>query len=308
METKDEGMRRGFTLVELLVVIVIIGILVALLLPAVQSAREAGRRSACMNNVKQIMLAMHMHNDAKKGFPPCRTLTPGQFRGWMVDLLPFMEQSSRYDNYKFDKNFYAPENQPIVSLPLDVAICPSSPGDARKFEMGLFSKRFGTQGVAGDYFVNHLLNSTSAKAAGLTCNPCRPVLFVQGGEENQLHPLSKVTDGTSNVIFITEQAGRNDYYIRGKRQATNSGLIVANWWGPWASFQHYQYQGYTADGTALGTACSVNCNNGQGPYAFHPGGVIASRVDGSVALISEQISLSIMTELLTRDGGEVNSE
>jgi prepilin-type processing-associated H-X9-DG protein len=134
------------------------------------------------------------------------------------------------------------------------------------------------------------------------------VLFVQGGEENQLHPMSNVTDGTSNVVFITEQAGRNDHYIRRIRQSSNSGLTSAGWWGPWASYQHYQYQGYTADGTALGSACAVNCNNGQGLLSFHPGGINASRVDGSVAFISQTISVALMTELLTRDGGEVTNE
>lgn len=300
--------RSGFTLVELLVVIAIIGVLVALLLPAVQSAREAARRTKCQNNVKQLMLAMHMHNDAKGGFPPCRTTMTDMRHGWMVDLLPFMEQTSRYDNYRLDKNFYASENQPTVSLPLELAICPSAPGGVRKFEMGLSSTMYGTTGVAGDYFVNHLLNATSAAAAGLACNPCRPVLFVQGGEENQLHPLSRVTDGTSNVVFITEQAGRMDHYIRGKKQPSNSGLTAVNWWGAWASYQHYQYQGYTADGAALGSACAVNCNNGQGPYSFHPGGITAGRVDGSVTLLHQQIPVSLMTELLTRDGGEVTTE
>lgn len=299
--------RSAFTLVELLVVIAIIGILVALLLPAVQAAREAARRMQCGNNIKQLMLAMHMHHDAKEGLPPCRTTPAGTRHGWMVDLLPFFEQGNSYDNYYLDRDFYDPANQSVVSFPQKVAICPSAPGGVRTFDLGLNGTMYGTKGVAADYFVNHLLNPTTAAAAGLTCSPCKPVLSVQGGEENQLHSMNFVTDGTSNTILITEQAGRNDLYILRKRQPSNSALTSVNWWGAWASYQHYQYQGYAADGVSIGTACAVNCNNGQGPYSFHPTGVMVGYVDGSVRFISTSITIRGMMELLTRDGGELSN-
>jgi len=146
---------------------------------------------------------------------------------------------------------------------------------------------YGTFGYAGDYFVNHLLNQSTATAAGLACSPCRPVLFVQENEENQLHPMSRITDGTSNTVLLVEQAGRNDSYIRKMKQPSNASLTTVNWWGSWPSYQHFTYQGYSADGTMTGTACAVNCNNGQGIYAFHAGGANVARVDGSVAFIQE---------------------
>ncbi len=111
---RKRATRRGFTLVELLVVIAIIGILVALLLPAVQAAREAGRRSSCGNNLKQLGLAMHTYNDAKKMFPPggandqttngWGTAGPGGLAwgsSWNVYILPQLEQSAIFDRYDF---------------------------------------------------------------------------------------------------------------------------------------------------------------------------------------------------------------
>ncbi len=90
------GIPSGFTLVELLVVIAIIGILVALLLPAVQAAREAGRRTQCTNNLKQMGLALHNHHDSLRRFPPGGDRSPvgGYGPSWMVHILPYIEQNS----------------------------------------------------------------------------------------------------------------------------------------------------------------------------------------------------------------------
>ena len=90
---------RGFTLVELLVVITIIGILIALLLPAVQAAREAARRAQCCNNMKQLGLALHMYHDARGMFPPSEDNTGSYGEGWAwsMRILPFLEQASIYD-------------------------------------------------------------------------------------------------------------------------------------------------------------------------------------------------------------------
>src|SRR5690349_22458600 len=102
--------RRAFTLVELLVVIAIIGILVALLLPAVQSAREAARRMQCQNNLKQLGLALHNYHDTNQSFPPCMSFdkdvsdisnTPNYRANWVIRILPFCEQQNLYNAFDF---------------------------------------------------------------------------------------------------------------------------------------------------------------------------------------------------------------
>jgi prepilin-type N-terminal cleavage/methylation domain-containing protein len=130
--------RTGFTLVELLVVIAIIGILIALLLPAVQAAREAARRSQCTNNMKQIGLALHNYHDTHKTFPPAAIWgtpnTPANVLGrlpdpyhhtWCTAILPFMEQQPLYDTVDFRLRAWG---QTIVSTQVQTLRCPSDSG------------------------------------------------------------------------------------------------------------------------------------------------------------------------------------
>ncbi|MEX0818470.1 MAG: DUF1559 domain-containing protein, partial [Pirellulaceae bacterium] len=153
---------RGFTLVELLVVIAIIGILVALLLPAVQAAREAARRMQCSNNLKQLGLALHNYHDTLKTFPPgyvsnrpgvegssswCRS---GGVQGapWTALILPYMEQQNLHDQFNFNVPFQATSNQMAppnsnVVIPLDTYSCPS---DVRLGSNPLWNSYFGVQG------------------------------------------------------------------------------------------------------------------------------------------------------------------
>ncbi|HEX4144033.1 MAG TPA: DUF1559 domain-containing protein [Pirellulales bacterium] len=312
---------NGFTLVELLVVIAIIGLLIALLLPAVQSARESSRRTQCSNNLKQLMLAFLDFEASKKGFPPCRTTTTNQEHGWMVNLLPYFDEGNIAGIYNLNLNFFDQNNQAAVNQPLPVAWCPSTPIQNRQIPLGaaggpLYTSSSGATlyGYAGDYLVNHLLNATSANAAGLPCAPnctqagLHTVLFVQNNEENTIHPLRKITDGLSQTALIQEQAGRSNYYIFGTQQASNSGLTDVNWWGAWASYQHYTYQGYNGTSTNAGSQCAINCNNGQGTYSFHPAGANLSFCDGSVRFIADAIPVGVLMELLTRDGAETVPE
>lgn len=132
-------LRRGFTLVELLVVIAIIGVLVALLLPAVQAARESARRTQCGNNLKQLGLAVHNYHDSFNYFPPggvsygacCATPT---YQTWSLAILPHMEQKPLYDRYDFNLPNEDPVNHAVVQTFLKSQICPSDL-ETRKLEM-----------------------------------------------------------------------------------------------------------------------------------------------------------------------------
>ncbi len=321
--------RPAFTLIEVLVVIAIIGILVGMLVPAVQKVRQSAARVQCANNLKQMALACHSIVSVNRGFPPSRTIyvTSGakagtlaqaggaatNGHGWGVNLLPYIEQKNLYDSYQFYPsakwgNWAWDVNQAVVSKPVEIYQCPATPMQNRTTVVSTSTPGFNTtncnisptspgKAVYGDYFAPWSLTTTGLSGVGST----KPALDPYGN----FVPLASFTDGLSNTILFNECAGRPDYYIKGKRQASNSNMSNPYWWGPWASFNAYALQTYSADGTKQGTACSINCNNSQGVYSFHSGGANFAFCDGSVRFISEGISALALMELFSRNGNEV---
>ena len=293
--------RRAFTLVELLVVIAIIGLLVALLLPAVQMAREAARRMGCQNNLKQIGLAALNYESSWGVMAPRRNLTAGNRRGWGPAILPHVEQESLQGRYRFDKDFFAPENSANIAVSLPLFLCPSGTGPRM---ITVVQGNVTSQGAAGDYFGPNSFSSSKYGNPALSGNTSITAM----DDITNRRRLADIRDGLSCTMFVTEQAGRAAFYIRGIHQASNAGLSQAQSWGPWASYQVFQVQiagddGITKDGP--GGACSVNCNNSQGVYSFHPAGAETVFVDGSVHLLSESIDPNILIALVTINAGEV---
>jgi prepilin-type N-terminal cleavage/methylation domain-containing protein len=296
--------KPGFTLVELLVVIAIIGVLVALLLPAVQAARESARKMQCTNNAKQITLAFHNYAVVGGGFPNrwCNNSnlndTP---RGWGVTILPFMEQQALFDQFDKTKAFHAIENAQVVNKPVNAYICPSTPGGIRLMDVGP-STTATSKAIAGDYVVYHQLGYTGS---GVTCSTCKPAAPASNSDDG-LTTFAMVTDGLSNTILISEQAGRPSFYKLGIKQPTTAGMTNPLFWGAWASFQSVTGQGFDATGTNAGGVCSMNCQNGQGAYSFHEGGGVFGFCDGSVRFINENIPLATLLALESRNGGETD--
>jgi prepilin-type N-terminal cleavage/methylation domain-containing protein len=134
--TFSQAAPTGFTLVELLVVIAIIGVLVALLLPAIQAAREAARRSSCLNNIAQLALATHNYEFAVENLPagtinpdgPIRSEPIGQHVSWLVQILPYVEMRNAYDVFDQQAGAYAPVNAAVRAVPVSLFMCPSYPG------------------------------------------------------------------------------------------------------------------------------------------------------------------------------------
>lgn len=295
-----ENLRAGFTLIELLVVIAVIAVLVALLLPAVQQVREAARRMSCRNNLKQIVLAAHNYESAYTVLPPRRILSRGNRRGWGPSILPFVDQDSLQAEYNFDRDFYAPENAEVIRKPLQIFMCPSAPGPrlVTVIQSGVTS-----EGIAGDYFGPNSFRSSLYGESTLSGNNRITAM----DDLPRTRRFQDITDGLVNTMFITEQAGRADFYILGQRQDSNAGLSQATSWGSWPSYQVFQMQVFGSDGITrdgLGGACTINCNNSQGVYSFHPGGANAAFVDGSVHTLSESIDANVLFGLVTINGEE----
>ena len=274
----------GFTLIELLVVISVIGVLIAILLPAVQAAREAARRIECQNNLKQLGLAALSYEQTYEAFPNACMFPPNH--GWGPFVLPFIEQQQVHDMYRFDRNFDDPLNFPATNLAIRTFICPSAP------------TRSGGTYPAGvcDYAPIYNVDPT-ALSMGIITPRSNPdgILF-----PNSKLRTANVLDGTSRTLLLVEDAGRPILIRRGRQVGQTE---VAGW----ATFNNVtpiNLDGFSPDGVQMFGPCAINCTNLHECYSFHPGGANCVFVDGHVELLSETIPIDRMADLVTRANGE----
>lgn len=311
--------RRGFTLIELLVAIAIIGMLVALLLPAVQQARAAARRIACVNNLKQLGLAAHNYHDCHNSFPPgAMGPTPPdpqyaghKSHGFGVFLLPYMDQRPLADSYDWNVPWFDTANQPVVNTQLPIWKCPSAPGD--RIQDGMSDtvmpppqEKFPGTAACGDYSAMGTVHKDLVPT-GLI-DPPGGTRDARGQFEgvfpiNASRGIAQITDGTSSTILIGECAGRPQLWRKGNRVED---LVLSG--GGWASRNLLFGRGATADGTAFFGACAVNCTNDREVYSFHSGGANVVLADGHVRFLGASIDIRVFAKLVTRDGGEVVSD
>ncbi len=309
---------RAFTLVELLVVIAIIGVLVALLLPAVQAAREAARRTQCQNNVKQLGLALQNYHDVRKIFPAALKLTDGEERrperatthreNWVIQLLPYFEQQSLYDAFDLTVPISGTDvnsqNYRARGIELEAMICPSDAFSDQSKYRGRGAE--GGNWARGNYGANGALGFMNLDEAGgpetryWLDERIRGVMGV-----NVALSMRQIGDGTSNTLLIAElRAGVSESDPRGSWALGGHG--ASSLWahgsdnniGPnsckpggdgFVGCGHIK--GSVGGEEALVAEC-MPCDNiaGQaGPRSMHVGGVNAAFVDGSVHFISDFI-------------------
>jgi len=298
-KTARRSRRRAFTLVELLVVIAIIGTLIGLLLPAVQSVRESARRMQCKNNMRQLGLAVLAYESSKRAMPPRRVMTTGMIRGWAPTLLPFFEEAPLQAQYSFDKNFYDPLNASVIRTPVKVFTCPSAPNPR---EVTVIQGGVTSVGMGGDYFGPNSFSSTKYGVLALSGRNTITAL----DDTPRVRRLREITDGLSKTLLFTEQAGRSDHYVLGRKQPTNAGLSQATAWGSWPSYQVFQVQVFGSDGTTRDGPglCTINCNNSQGVYSFHSDGAEAVFVDASVRVLGELMDPNTLFAIVTINQAE----
>ena len=298
--------RLAFTLVELLIVISIIGILVGLLLPAVQSARATSRRMSCTNNLKNLGLAVHQFHGTYGHLPPARVLGPFKRmrvfnqveHSWTVFILPYLEQRQVRDRYSLEHDFRDPRNAEAVITRLAVMLCPSSP---KRSDDVFSSGGFQDWKTAPSDYVPIMRVDQRLAHAGLAdfTGDYRGALG-----SNLLNRFADIKDGLTNTLLLTEAAGRPEYYT-----ASHSGPARRIRGSGWANSRNaFSLHGSTHDGLFWPGPCAVNCTNDREIFAFHSAGANVALVDGSVRFLARRIDIRETARLITMQGGEARDE
>ncbi len=280
--------KTGFTLVELLVVIAIIGILIALLIPAVQAVREAARKTSCANNIRQIGISALNYEATYKRLPPPK-LGAGEFNtlgSTFVILLPFVEQASRFEQYDLDASISAPGNIELTSKPIDIYSCPSM-----VFQDG--SNEFGEGSYIISYATIYRPSAQNKVADGAFTDP------PNDSSKRYRLTMSAFRDGTSHTFFF----GEIDNSVKWTGNSPSPGT-----WGNYTWAQGYWFNSQShleGEFNLKGPVSETELKQYRTFRSDHPAGVNFCFVDGSTRLIPDAIDPIVLNAAVTRDGGEI---
>jgi prepilin-type processing-associated H-X9-DG protein len=298
----------------MLVVIAIIGILLALLLPAVQMVRESGRRMTCKNNMKQIGLAIQEYHSTMERFPVGKVLHPYR-HSCLPFLLPYLDEDAVHDIYRFDRDWNHQDNQEAINVQISVFRCPSAIGPD-------------SDNLGG--------GKTAAVADYATPTSFSAELISQGLVDSQIYPLNReevrrgildpknggarmadVLDGSSCTLIYAEDAGRPEHRVRGGQGPADhnngcSNMDVPGERVPGAGWpdvaREIPLHGFAYDGLSCNGPCAINCTNNNEAFAFHPGGTNVTFADGHVQFIREDVDIAVYASLITMIGEERMSD
>jgi len=314
---------HGFTLVELLVVIAIIGVLVALLLPAIQAARETARRTQCLSNLRQLGVgALNYHDTHKHFMPGAYSCCWGT---WLVDMLPYIEEGQLFDLYNTTDRFFlgsdgaynSPDNLRVTTQRLEVMTCPSDEpqiaSDVENMTYHNYVANFGN--------TNHLGLNIPGFAGGQTIvfsGAPLPATEWKGvdmpPDKIKVTNLRKITDGTSKTLLFSET-------VQGQ-SGTNLDLRGFSWWGWGAGFEtsllpntnspdRMQQPGYCNAQNSINPPCighSIPFNVMRAAArSRHVGGVIVVMCDGSGKFVADDVDENVWLAAGSIAGGEVQS-
>jgi prepilin-type N-terminal cleavage/methylation domain-containing protein/prepilin-type processing-associated H-X9-DG protein len=312
-------LRPAFTLIELLVVIAIVAVLMGLLLSAVQRAREAVSRAACLNKLKQIGLALHQYHDAHGRFPPAHSQDPGSiadyrnrpgppdnwfYISWMARILPFIEQDNLHKYIRPGQWAWWHPEPPVPGLgylnavPIKLYRCPSDPT----------SETVIIAGVPGESADQAVALTSYLGVNGTDQFKFDGILYV-----NSTVPMSDVTDGTSQTLLVGERPpayggnagwwfagsgwypwfGAMDVVLGSNERRAVDGACTPN--GPQSFYQP----------GSLGSSLDEDDPHAAHFWSLHPGGANFLFADGGVRFIPYSVGGQVLHDLATRNGGEV---